>query len=440
MTKNNILLGLAPPFWPLMPPIGLGYLQEFLLKHGINTEILDLNNLFYNLSDEALKKEWLISCNTELEKNIYSIIQQNHHTEYDNVVDRMLECDVIGFSCFKSNIESTYEFVKLLKSKCNSPRIILGGPEITRQYYKNNFKLNHEIFSYADFSVVGEGEKPLLGYLEGLKNNVKHAEFEQVKNLDDLPFPRYKNLNFHNYRKNNSVPMLFSRGCTRNCRFCSERLLYKGFRIRGISNIIEEVRYHKLNNNITHFIFFDSMINADIRLLEKLCDQIIGNFGSINWEAQISIRNDMHPTLLDKMKRSGCYHLFVGLESGSDSILSRMNKGFTSNEAIDFFRKLNNSGLSFGVSLIVGYPGETDHEFKESLDFLVRNKDIIPKIEQINPFTYYDGTLADKDADYKLQPDALEKYKIFVGEIKRHNFKYTGAFLGNLIEKNAGSK
>ncbi len=69
---RNILLAIAPVFWPKMPPIGLGYLESYLLDKTIDTEILDLNNLFYNLSNGNLRKQWLISCNVSFENSIFN--------------------------------------------------------------------------------------------------------------------------------------------------------------------------------------------------------------------------------------------------------------------------------------------------------------------------------------------------------------------------------
>ena len=199
---------------------------------------------------------------------------------------------------------------------------------------------------------------------------------------------------------------------------------------------MEEIRYHRRKSHSDYFIFFDSLLNADLAALEELCDKIMENFGVLRWEAQMVIRSDMSESLLKKMKKSGCYHLFIGLESGCAATLRRMNKGFSPDEASMFFAKLNSAGLTFGISVIVGYPGETRKDFEESLDFIVRHRDIIPKIEQVNPFTYYDGTSAAKEADYKLNNSALSRMNYFLRRIKEYRFRYTNAFLGNLIEKN----
>lgn len=431
----QVLLTILPLFWPKMPPIGLGFLQSYLAQNGITSNILDLNNIFYNLADNNLKKQWLISCNLVLEKNILSIIKKNHPEEYRRSIEKMLCCDVLGFSCFKSNFAFTFEIIRLLKAKRKDIKIILGGPEITRLFFKGKAKFDSSIVKLVDYLVVGEGEKPLLNFLIGKKDSTKRASFEQLDNLENIDFPRYPGLSLNSYPKKDTVPIQFSRGCIRRCGFCSERLLYKGLRHRKVESIIEEISYHRINNHINYFVFFDSLLNADPVKLEDLCDKIIDNFGSIKWEAQIAVRNDMSQKLLQKMKRSGCYNLFVGLESGSDITLKKMHKGFTTQDAISFFKKLNKAGLFFGISIIVGYPGESVADFKESLDFIIRNQALIPKIEQVNPFTYYDGTSASKRGDYRINQNSLKRMDLFITEIKRNRLKYTNAFLGNLIEK-----
>lgn len=433
----KLILTILPVFWPKMPPLGLGFLQEYLENKGVDVEVFDLNNFFYNLSDEALRKQWLISCNTCFESSILSFLESKYPEQFKQIIDKLLRCDVVGFSCFKSNFPATLGVVKLLKSKSKDLKVVLGGPEVTRQFFKGNGKFEKEIEKLADLLVVGEGEKPLCDYLSGSDCDERVVKFEQLKELVSLPYPCYKGFDFLSYPAKEAVPLQFSRGCVKECRFCSERLLYQGFRMRTAESLVDEISYHKSKHNTEYFVFFDSMLNADLSAMNKLSGGIIDNFGSVRWEAQIGIRNDMDEALFVKMKKSGCYNLFVGLESGSNRTLKSMNKGFNTTEAVDFFRKLKCSGLDFGVSIILGYPGETEDDFKETLDFVIKNKDLIPKIEQVNPFTYYDGTIADRNADYKLNNSSLERMEIFVSQIKRCGFKYTNAFLGNLIEKNA---
>ena len=105
----------------------------------------------------------------------------------------------------------------------------------------------------------------------------------------------------------------------------------------------------------------------------------------------------------------------------------------TSMDALMFFKKLKKAGLTFGVSLIIGFPGETEADCEESLRFLIENKEFIPKIEQINPFVYYDGTDTHPDDDYRRRKQIVERTRRFVDALRESKFKMTNAFINNLI-------
>ncbi len=437
ISQPKILLSILPMFWPKYPPLGLGYLQAYLLEQGLQADILDLNNCFYQLADSELKKDWLVSANTFLEKKIIPTLREHYAEEFDTHINKMLEYDIIGFSCFKSNFENTMNIIRILKARKPHIKIVVGGPELARQYFKTNGDFTPELKSLVDHIVVGEGEDSFYQYIVRDKqsnSSLTPSIFSQTKDLLSLPHPKFVGLDFKNYRVN-AVPIEFSRGCVRKCNFCSERLLFQGYRTRSIEGIISEIEFYKRERNIEYFIFFDSMLNGNLKQFEKLIDAILERFGSIRWEAQMAVREDMNEQFMEKIKKSGCYNIFIGLESGCDRTLQKMNKGFTSGQAERFFQKLHAAHLHFGVSMMVGYPGETEEDFEESLRFILKNRHLIPKIEQVNPFTYYEGTKAEREGDYRLNLSSLNRMHRFVEEITQHNMRYTKAFIGNLIEK-----
>jgi anaerobic magnesium-protoporphyrin IX monomethyl ester cyclase len=428
------VLVLAPPVWPNLPPLGIAFLQSFAARYKLTVDLFDLNNYFYTRVADSLKKEWLKSCHKTLEETLFSYLTSNYPKEWDELFAFLLQYEVIGFSCFKSNFKTTLEIIELLKQKRPGLQIITGGPEITRQFFKAKGTIPDLIAQACHLAVVGEGELPLYKYLSG-KESKKYALFEELPDLKELAFPTYAGLDLSLYPKKNSLALQFSRGCIRHCRFCSERRLYKGFRTRAVANLMAEIEFHQKHHHTNTFIFFDSLINADLIKLEKLCEAIISRFGKINWEAQLAVRSYMHERLFSKIKQSGCYNLFVGLESGADTVLKRMNKGYTSRQAQEFLQKLAKSGLAFGLSLIVGYPGETEEDFEQSLDFVLSNKNLIPKIEQLNPFTYYEGTRVPGAKPGRPGKQAIERMQIFREALRRNGMKHTKAFIGNLIEK-----
>ncbi|MBU0634084.1 MAG: B12-binding domain-containing radical SAM protein [Candidatus Omnitrophica bacterium] len=436
-----IALALCPPFWPDLPPLSLISLGSFLIQSGYknDTDIRDLNNIFFNAAGEDLKKEWRKSSNREFQQNMPEIIQNKFRDILKKQITALAACKAVGFSVFKSNLKVSLWLARELKNRNNNLKVVLGGPEISRIYFKTGSSFSAQIKNISDLTVVGEGELPLIEFLKGDARQ-KTVCFKERAHIESENFiPAYEKIDPNSYPKKNSVSLLFSRGCPRFCAFCGERLLYRSFRVKRVQSIIDEISYHQ-GRGVKNFIFHDSMLNADLRALEKLCDEIIANFGKINWEAQMAVRPQMSERLLEKIKQSGCYNLFIGLESGSNNTLRRMRKGFCADEAKVFFKKLNKACLSFGVSLIVGFPKETNADYKESLRFLIENKSLIPKIEQINPFVYYEGTSIDKTADHKYNSKIMEDTADFIAELKRHRFKMTSAFLNNLVEEGSGSQ
>ncbi|MFH2137407.1 MAG: radical SAM protein [Candidatus Omnitrophota bacterium] len=432
---KKIALVLSPPFWPNLPPLSLVMLSGYLRNKHLDVSVFDLNNIFFNQADQELQTSWKMSCNKLLENMMPVLLRGKFTKLFNQYIDKLAAFDYIGFSCYQSNIDTTLGIVELLKIKNKDLKIILGGPEISRVYFKTNGAFTPRLKELADCLVAGEGEIPFSQFVQG-ETVEKIVLFREQ---DDLSENEYVILGYPDsyvdlYPRTRTVSLLFSRGCIRGCRFCSERLLTKRFKSRSVDNLIHEIEFHK-DNRVKVFVFHDSMLNADLNKLEQLCDAVIEKFGSIPWEAQIGVRADMPENLMTKMKQSGCYNLFIGLESGSNRILQKMNKGFSPEEAAEFFRKLKSAGLFFGVSLMVGFPEESEEESQESLDFLIKHKDIIPKIEQINPFVYYDGTDTQEKYDYRRNQDIVERTNMVIDRLKKEGFKMTNAFLNNLVEK-----
>lgn len=188
---------------------------------------------------------------------------------------------------------------------------------------------------------------------------------------------------------------------------------------------------HKINT----FIFCDSLINYSNAWLEEFSTLIIKNKIRVKWEAQMRVDKNFDVSLGKLMKASGCYNLFVGLESASIATLKNMNKGFSPDTALDFFKKLTRSGLHFEISLIFGYPGETKADFNSTLNFVIKNKNIIPKIAQANPFIDYMAKCTD---EFPTQT-AIERIGKFVKSIETEKIRHTKSFINNLVYRNNGN-
>lgn len=429
---KEIALTIMPVFWPNMPPLGLAALKGFLKQNGIETSCIDFNNHFYSKLPQTIKIEWHKSCNLTLEENIFNIIEKECPEEFTCMIEKLSSFSFVAMSVYKSNLTTSVKVSERIKKINPGIKIIFGGPEIARRYFDENDSILERFENIADYLIIGEGEKPILKYLNGHTSS-RIALYDEISGPEEFSVPDFSDFDFSKYPKQNAISVIYSRGCVKRCSFCAERLLYKKYRTYGIENVLTQIK-NGMDEGIKQFIFHDSLINGDLGLLDNLCQGIIKEFGSVDWEAQIAVRNDMPDGIFKKMKESGCYHLFVGLESGSDPVLKKMNKGFNASDALLFFKILNAHNLSFGVSMIVGFPGETIEEFRQSLDFLIENKELVSKIEQVNPFVYYNGIDLPKDADYKKNEESLERAKLFIKKIDEAGFKYTKSFMLNLVE------
>lgn len=413
---KKIALVVAPPFWIRTPHIGLAYLKGMLKNHQV--DIYDLNMEIFHLL-KANPKMWLV-LNRKFEAELYTYLKKDYPEFIQNIINKLKDYDFVGFSLFKRNRIFSFSLIEELKKKSRKV-IIIGGPEV--------LQLSSGEITSSLIRVEGEGELPLLKIVEGCRE--KLFSFQEIENLDLLGWPDFEDYNLSYYKP--ILPLLSSRGCIRKCKFCSECFLYKKFRQHSPAYMSEYLTFLTRKHRIYHFTFQDSLINASLKWLESFCKNLIEKKLKIKWEAQIIIREDMDEDLFRLMKKCGCINLFIGLESASDRILSLMEKGFTQSQARNFFLKLKKADLHFEISLIVGYPQETEEDFTETLLFLKKNSRLIPKIAQISSFTLYKRSRLNKERPQLLKEEVIRKrLKKIMKLIEGEKIRYKKAFIDNL--------
>ncbi|MBN2120860.1 MAG: B12-binding domain-containing radical SAM protein [Candidatus Omnitrophica bacterium] len=416
--KAKIALVISPPFWIKTPPLGLEYLKNYL-KDYAQPDIFDLNIYFYGLFKYSPKK-WL-GLNKDFEDNLFRDAEKKFAKELNAVIKKLSAYSYVGFSLFKRNLNFSSNLAERIKYRSKKTEIIFGGPQ-TRETKKLRPK--------DSIIVEGEGEIPLLKILR--QNKDRHFAYQEIKDLDEIYFNDFKQYDLSLYKP--VLPLLSSRGCIKKCRFCSEYTLYKKFRQHSQDYMIEQIEYLIKLYKIRRFSFQDSLINADVNWLEIFCKKIIEKRLNIQWEAQLAIREGMDKKLLSLMKKAGCLNLFVGLESGSDETLKNMGKGFTCQDARGFLSNLKQADLSFEVSIIVGYPKETEQDFKKTLLFLKENRNLIPRIAQVSSFSLYkNSSLCNHKNLEQIEPKVISnRMKKIIRFIEKEKIRHKKAFIDNL--------
>ena len=144
------------------------------------------------------------------------------------------------------------------------------------------------------------------------------------------------------------------------------------------------------NYGITNFHFEDDNISLNKRRFEEILDKIIKDRLKIRWDAPNGVRTDtLDFNLLEKIKKSGCEELTIGIESGNQYVLDNIIKkaaslDYTLSVIMDC-RKLK---IKIDAFYVIGFPGESIENMKETIDFaleLYRKYSVLPILHFATP-------------------------------------------------------
>lgn len=266
--------------------------------------------------------------------------------------------------------------------------IVIGGPHPSALP-----KLTLEETN-ADFIIVGEGEETFLELLQKIeknqqiddipgiltKNSKQVIKRNFIKELDKLPFPDWEQMDPRKYKKaphgalikNFPVaPIITTRGCPYNCKFCaSPKLWNRTIRFRTPENVIKEIIYLIENFDVREIHFEDDNLTLRKEHIEKICNLIIENNLKISWACPNGVRADtITPGIVRLMKKSGCYYLAFGFESGNQKILNNINKETTLDILRNAVEMAEKTGIMTQGFFIFGLPGETEGTINETIKF-----------------------------------------------------------------------
>ncbi|OQA58385.1 MAG: Threonylcarbamoyladenosine tRNA methylthiotransferase MtaB [Candidatus Omnitrophica bacterium ADurb.Bin277] len=395
-----------PPWSQENPHIGIGYLASYLRAKKISLKLFDLNKSFFNDHPE-LQALWHVeNKNYWSNEKTFPAIVAALRNDIDKAVDEIVDCEagILGFSVVDPKERLTIEFIKSIKKKAPRKRIILGGPATSTREQRHIFL--EKAAEYVDFFVIGEGEETLFDLtdrllngksLSGLKgcyfkNNGtwEYQERPPIQHLESLPFPTYEEFNMSLY--SDALLVEWSRGCRSRCAFCKNHKLFPYYRSKSPDWALRELKYHCENKKIHEFTVVDNVLNGDPPTLEKICDKILSENLRLRWSGQIAPREEMTFEFFKKMREAGCYKLQIGLESGSNKILKIMRKPFTAETSEQNIRNAKRAGIETEIFVMIGFPGESEEDFRETCHFVKKNADVIDAIKSINTLHLIAGT------------------------------------------------
>jgi anaerobic magnesium-protoporphyrin IX monomethyl ester cyclase len=200
-----------------------------------------------------------------------------------------------------------------------------------------------------------------------------------IADLDALPFPA-RPAGDQAILGKKAAPLLASRGCARNCSFCSIRQFYrltpgKKVRVRSPEKVAEEMRVLHEERRISVFLFQDDDFPIWGAFGRRWVEQFIqalhakGLAGRIIWK--ISCRADeVEAELFTRMREAGLYMVYLGLESGNATGLRTLNKGLVVEDSLRAVATLKEIGLLVGYGFMLFDPSSTFESIRANVSFL----------------------------------------------------------------------
>lgn len=365
--------------------LGILKIAAVLERAGMHVEVLDLSGI----------------------KNFTDVVRDYAQSRLDIVH--------FGITSTTPQLPMVKQIVNEIRADRPDARIILGGPHITlvsaackrevKLGIKNGraFKAMKGLEFLFDTLVAGDGETGIFPALQ--ENAPKLIDADELgsplfltnEKLTELPFPARHLVDVESYHYTidgvKAFSLIAQLGCPFACGFCGgrESNMLRKIRTRTTENIIEEMLHMHHTMGCRGFMFYDDELNVNKNmtgLMNAIAKTQI-DLG-VEWKLRGFIKSQLFTDeQAAAMYRAGFRWILVGFESGSEEILTAINKKATRAENTRCMEIAKRHGLKVKALMSMGHPGETPETVKATKDWLL---EVRPDDFDISIITCYPGT------------------------------------------------
>ena len=282
------------------------------------------------------------------------------------------------------------EMVEFIRKHNKNVKIVVGGPLIAnhiRNYQTIELRSALDDIGADIYVTDSQGELTLAQIIECLKNggdlgsvsNIIYFENGRTRRTGEISENNSMDENYIDWRALASedfgptIQMRTARSCAFNCSFCNYPARAGKLTLAGIDTIKTELDSIRKLGNVKNVVFIDDTFNVPLPRFKDICRMMIDENYGFNWFSYFRCSNSDEEAI-ELMAKSGCKGVFLGIESGSPTILKNMNKAATIEKYAQGMKMLREHDVMTFGSFIVGFPGETDETVKETSDFIKENK------------------------------------------------------------------
>ncbi len=340
----------------IMPPHGMLSIAAFLEERGIETAFIDCYA-------KPLPIDQLVA----------EIIRQ--------------EPDAVGFSCTTSSFLEGYRIAEALKARVPAITVVFGGAHAC-----SIGASLLDTFPAIDYLVIGEGENSLyelaaagfrevqripgIAFREDGRGRLSSVR-ELIADLDILPFPAYHrlpgfpgayNLPLFSYPSHPNTSVISSRGCPYQCSYCDRSVFSRGFRFNSPEYIVEHLKFLNREYGIRHVFFYDDLFTFDRGRVERFCTLLEQKKVDVTYNC-IARLEHVDNGLVALLKRSGCWQVNFGIESGDPELVKKHRKFYHLDEVGRKLKMVKDAGLRCKGLFMIGLPGESADSIRRTIDY-----------------------------------------------------------------------
>lgn len=346
------------------PNLSLGYLAAALRAAGHAVDLVDLAQVGWT------------------ERRLRALVREGAAT-----------LDVLGLQAYSGAYQVARRLARELRAIAPGVHIILGG--------RHGSALPQEVLSEEpafDSVLIGEGERSLpellTRFAEGGAEALsaapgvavrRHGEIvlgpaAPLPDIDDVPIPAWDLIGPARYpkayhggfvRTEPVAPMITTRGCPYSCTFCGSGLSGRALRRRSAETIAEEVRWLTRRHGVRELHILDDNFTLQREHAFTALEAIQREGPGLALSFPNGVRLDrLDDELLTAMRAAGCYSLTVGIDSGSQPVLTRLERRVTLEQMRERLMMVKaKGGVRVTGNFIMGLPDETSDDIRQTIDY-----------------------------------------------------------------------
>lgn len=343
------------------PPLGILSISAYLDEHGVDVSVYDTT-----FSTPELFRRHVL----ETRPDVVGI--------YTNLMT-------------KTSVLAAVRFIRSSPELAGT-RVVLGGPEVTHH-------VDRFLAQGVDAIVIGEGEQTMrelieawssilpislanvhgIAYRDGDGATVRTPERALLKDINVLPFPKRDAIDLDRYlatwKKHHgmsAISVSTMRGCPFSCRWCSRAVYGESYRRRAPKRVVDELVMLRERYNPDTIWFVDDVFTINPRWMEEFTREVNQRGAVIPYEC-ITRADRLNQRMVEALKESGCFRVWIGAESGSQKILDAMDRRVKVEQVQAMIQLCKAHGIETGTFIMLGYPGETEEDILATIEHLKRS-------------------------------------------------------------------